>query len=88
MITFNVVEEQHGWAVRMGQRMTTPFRSKSLAVWEANRLAEGIRRHGELIEVIVEGAEAPAPSTALRRSKVAAPPPVIDREEPSSSLYA
>jgi hypothetical protein len=74
MITFNVVKEQHGWAVRMGQRMTTPFRSKSLAVWEANRLAEGIRRHGELIEVIVEGASA-APAMA-------------DRQEPSPRLYA
>ncbi len=68
MITFNVVEEQHGWAVRMGQRMTTPFRSKSLAVSEANRLADGIRRHGQTIEVIVEGPDAPVPSLAMRGS--------------------
>ncbi len=54
MIIFNVVKEQHGWAVRMGQRMTTPFWSKDLAVREANRLADGIRRHGEVTEVIVE----------------------------------
>ena len=55
MIIFNVVKEQHGWSVRMGEQMTTPFWSKDLAVWEANRLADGIRRHGELTEVIVEG---------------------------------
>jgi hypothetical protein len=55
MIVFNVVKEKHGWSVRMGQRMTTPFWSKKLAVSEANRLADGIRRHGELTEVVVDG---------------------------------
>ena len=57
MITFNVVKEQNGWAVRMGERMTTPFRSRDLAIQEANCLAEAIRCHGECAEVIVEGAE-------------------------------
>lgn len=55
MIVFKVVKEQHGWSVRMGQRMSTPFWSRDMAVWEANRLADGIRRHGELTEVIIEG---------------------------------
>ena len=55
MIVFKVVKEKHGWSVRMGQRMSTPFWSRDMAVWEANRLAAGIRRHGELTEVIVEG---------------------------------
>ncbi len=55
MITFNVVKEPHGWAIRMGERMTTPFRSKDLAVREANCLARAIRRHGERTEVIIEG---------------------------------
>ncbi len=54
MIIFNVVKEPHGWAVRMGERMTTPFWSKDLAVLEANRLAASIRRHGERAEVVVE----------------------------------
>jgi len=53
VITFNVVKEQHGWAVRMGGRMTTPFWSRDLAVREANCLAQSIRRHGECTEVIV-----------------------------------
>jgi len=57
MITFNVVKEPHGWAVRMGQRMTTPFWSRDLAIREANCLADALRRHGECAEVIVEGGE-------------------------------
>lgn len=57
MIIFKVVKERHGWAVRMGQRMTTPFWSKDLAVLEANRLAASIRRHGERTEVVVENHE-------------------------------
>ena len=57
MITFNVVKEQHGWAVRMGERMTTPFWSRDLAIQEANCLADAIRCHGECAEVIVEGAD-------------------------------
>ena len=53
MITFNVVKEQHGWAIRMGERMTTPFWSRDLAVREANCLALSTRRHGECTEVLV-----------------------------------
>ena len=58
MITFEVVKEQYGWAIRMGQRMKTPFRSRDLAIREANYLATSIRSHGECAEVIVEGADA------------------------------
>jgi hypothetical protein len=58
MITFKVVKEQHGWAIRMDDRMTTPFWSRDLAIREANCLADAIRCHGEYAEVIVEGAEA------------------------------
>ena len=57
MITFNVVKEQHGWAIRMDERMTTPFWSRDLAIQEANCLADAIRCHGERAEVIVEGAD-------------------------------
>lgn len=56
MITFNVVKEQHGWSIRMGERMTTPFRSRDLAVREANCLAHAIGRHGERTEVVIENA--------------------------------
>ena len=57
MITFNVVKERHGWAIRLGGRMTTPFRSRDLAVREANRLADAIRCHGVHTEVNVEPAD-------------------------------
>jgi hypothetical protein len=55
MITFKVVKETHGWAVRLGEQMSTPFWSKDSAVREAGRLAETIGCHGEHTEVIVEG---------------------------------
>ena len=67
MIIFDVVKEEHGWAVKMGQRMTTPFWSRTVAISEANRLAAAIRRHGELTEVVIEtasGQPAAAPSMA------------------------
>jgi hypothetical protein len=57
MITFKVVKEQHGWAIRMGDGTMTPFWSRDLAVREASRLAATIRCHGECAEVIVEGAD-------------------------------
>jgi hypothetical protein len=57
MITFSVVKEQHGWAVRTGECMMTPFWSRELAIQEANCLADAIRCHGECAEVVVEGAD-------------------------------
>ena len=61
MIIFSVVKETHGWAVRMGERMTTPFWSRDLAIQEAHCLADAIRSHGEVAKVVVEGA---APNVA------------------------
>jgi len=66
MITFNVVKEQHGWAIRMGGRMTTPFWSRDLAIREANCLADSIRCHGERTEVIVEGANPTEPPKRIK----------------------
>jgi hypothetical protein len=65
MITFNVVKEQHGWAVRMGAGMTTPFRSRDLAVREANCLADAIRCHGACAEVIVDNSDPNEPPRRL-----------------------
>lgn len=56
MITFKVVKEQHGWAIRVDDRMITPFWSRDSAIREANCLARAIRCHGECAQVIVEGA--------------------------------
>ena len=61
MITFNVVKERHGWTVRAGDCMTTPFWSRDSAIREANCLAETLRRHGAHAEVIVEDAEPDQP---------------------------
>ena len=57
MIIFNVVKEQHGWAIRTDERMITPFWSRDLAIREANCLAEAIRRNGECTEVIIDGTD-------------------------------
>lgn len=71
MITFNVVKEQHGWAVRSGACMMTPFWSRDLAIREANCLADAIRRHGQHTEVIIECVEAlvPAVPAGLRSTR-------------------
>lgn len=57
MIRFNVVKERYGWAIRMGECMTTPFWSRDMAVREANRLADAIGGHGERTEVVIVGVE-------------------------------
>jgi hypothetical protein len=73
MIIFNVVKEEYGWAVRMGEGMTTPFRSRAVAIREAGNLAQAIHRHGELAQVIVEGAvQVEADSSALTPVKAKA----------------
>jgi hypothetical protein len=66
MVTFEVVKEQYGWAIRMGERMKTLFWSRDLAIREANFLADAIRCHGEYAEVIVEGDD---PNEMLKKSK-------------------
>ena len=66
MITFDVVKEEHGWAIRMGKRMMTPFWSRERAIREANCLADAICCHGECAEVLVEGAD---PSEPLKKIK-------------------
>jgi len=70
MITFDVVKEEHGWAIRMGKCMTTPFRSRELAIREANCLADTIRRHGECVEVVVEGADPNEPLKKIKGSNL------------------
>lgn len=68
MITFNVVKEPCGWAIRMDERMTTPFWSRDLAIREANALADAIRCHGECAEVVIEAVEPELPRTWLKGS--------------------
>ena len=71
MITFDVVKKEHGWAIQMGKRMTTPFWSRELAIREANCLADAIRCHGECAEVVVEGADPNEPLEKIKGSNSA-----------------
>ena len=57
MHTFMVVKEPCGWAVRVGRGMSTPFRSRSVAIQEAHRLCESLHRHGVPAEVVVDEIE-------------------------------
>jgi D-aminopeptidase len=78
MITFSVVKEKYGWAIRLDERMTTPFRVRELAIREAKRLADAIRRHGECTEVVVEDADESMCSLAINRAN---PPQGAARDE-------
>lgn len=66
-VSFRVVEEPYGWAVRVGDGMMTPFRSKVLAVRHANGFADALRRCGAPVEVVVE--ERPAEIRTLPRRR-------------------
>lgn len=54
MITFRVAKEPFGWAVQMDQRMTTPFRTRDLAIREAQALAGALRAHGQPAQVLID----------------------------------
>jgi hypothetical protein len=54
MISFKVVKERHGWAIRTGEEMMTPYWSRELAIREADRMSAGLSRHGALTEVLIE----------------------------------
>jgi hypothetical protein len=55
MICFRVVKEPYGWAVRMGEGMMTPFRSRGHAIEHANGFVEALRQRGEQAQVVIEG---------------------------------
>jgi len=64
MHVFKVVKERFGWAVHFGHGMSTPFWSQDLALREANRLCEALRRHGVTTDVIIEEEVITATSTS------------------------
>ena len=66
MITFKVMKEQHGWAVRMGEGVMTPFWSRDSAIRQAHCLAVAIRCHGERTEVIIEGTDRSDPRKMVK----------------------
>jgi hypothetical protein len=67
MITFNVIKEQYGWAIRTASGMTTPFRTRDAALREAECLANSIRGHGQCVEIIVEHMSSGEPRDQCKR---------------------
>ena len=54
MITFQVVKEPYGWAIRQGRQMMRPVWCRALAVEEARRMVDALRRHGALAELWID----------------------------------
>lgn len=52
MITFEVVKEPYGWAVRRDDCMMMPCGSKDAAEHEAKRMVSALRNHGQLAQVL------------------------------------
>lgn len=70
MHTFKVVKEPCGWAVRLGHGMSSPFRSRAVAIQEANCLCDALRSHGEAAEVVIEEIDS-AEAAPLKSSRPA-----------------
>jgi len=69
IISFRVVKEPYGWAVRLGEGMMTPFRSQALALQHASVIAEALRRRGEFAEVVVEDFASPDSDSVASASR-------------------
>lgn len=54
MIIFNVVQESYGWAIRRDDRMMVPAWCKAVAIEEAQRMVDLLRRNGEAAEIRIE----------------------------------
>jgi len=74
MHTFKIVGESDGWAIQLGGAMTTPCKSQATAIRQAQRMAAALRRHGEVVSVVVElaGAHDPAEGPSSPASRAAA----------------
>ena len=64
MLTFKVVKEEYGWAVRLGRGVATPFWTRAAAIREAHQLCERMRGHGLAAEVVIEEDGAPSPPSS------------------------
>ena len=63
MITFRVLEQKYGWTIHLSQGTSTHFRSRELAIREANLMAENLRRHGASARVVVQDFVPPSQAT-------------------------
>lgn len=64
VITFEVVKESYGWAVRRDRQMMTPMWCRASALAEAERMVATLRRHGARAEVRVRDPDDAAPGSA------------------------
>ena len=63
MITFEIVKEPYGWAVRRDDCMMMPAWCEAVAVEEAQRMVSALRRHGQQAQLTI--ATVPAKLTIL-----------------------
>jgi hypothetical protein len=61
MVTFEIVKESYGWAVRSGDCMMMPAWCEAVAVAEAERMVSDLRRNGQQAQITV----AVSPGTVL-----------------------
>jgi len=60
MQTFKIVRKQGGWAIEVGFAATIVCSSRAAALAQAGAMAEAMRRHGELVSIVVEPLDAQA----------------------------
>ena len=53
MITFEIVKEPYGWAVRRDDCMMMPAWCKAVAVEEAQRMVSTLHRHGQQAQLTI-----------------------------------
>ena len=53
-LSFKVVKDPYGWSVRLGEGVSSLFRTESRATLEAKRLCDGLKAHGVAAEVVIE----------------------------------
>jgi hypothetical protein len=68
MIGIKVGREEYGWAIRIGECMTSPFWSRDLAIRDATALANAIRGHGEQVSLVAEQEDGAVAATSGRAS--------------------
>ena len=53
MITFEIVKEPYGWAVRRDDCMMMPAWCEAVAVEEAQRMVSALHRHGQQAQLTI-----------------------------------
>lgn len=66
LISFRVVKEPYGWAVRTHEGLMTPFQSRRSAIEHASAFVDALRRQGHRAEIVVEELAPIQPATVRR----------------------